>query len=245
MTFSAALFPLNLSMKAPAARLGTSARWKTATWYLAALGLVSAIAGLVLGLLLAPASAQQGETYRIILVHVPASWLSMLIYVVMALCATSALVTGTRAPVLCARALAPTGAGMAALSLGTGALWGRPTWGAWWAWDARVTSELILLLFLMGFIALMAVIGEARRAERAGGFWLLAGAFNIPIIHFSVQWWPSLHQSASIVLGKPAPMSPFMVWGVLLMVLAFSCYAATMALLRLRHLAQAADHALA
>jgi len=226
------------------ARSATPARLKTVASCLAELGVVSAIAALALGLLLAPASAQQGETYRIILVHVPASWLSMLIYVVMALCAVFTLVSRKRSPVLLARALAPTGAGMAALSLGTGALWGRTTWGAWWAWDARVTSELILLLFFMGFIALMAVIREARLAGRVGGFWLLLGALNIPIIHFSVQWWPGLHQGASIVLGKPAPMSPFMVWGVLLMGLAFSCYAATMVLLRLRNLAMASNHAL-
>ncbi len=227
------------------ARSAMPARLETAVSCLVLLGVVSAIAGLALGLLFAPASAQQGETYRIILVHVPASWLSMLIYGVMALCAVFALMKDKRVPALLARALAPTGAGMAALSLGTGALWGKPTWGAWWVWDARVISELILLLFFIGFIALTERIVDVRRSEQAGGILLLAGAINLPIIHFSVQRWPSLHQGASIALGKPAPMSHFMVWGVLLMGLAFSCYAATMVLLRLRNLTMAADHALA
>ena len=201
---------------------------------LASLSVVCGLAGLVLGLLFAPASAQMGETYRIILVHVPASWLSMLIYLVMAACAADGLLRHNPLAAPMARAMAPTGALMAVLSLGTGALWGLPTWGTWWVWDARLTSMLILLFFYIAFIVLNLAIMGRQRAERVGFFVLLVGVVNIPIIHFSVRWWNSLHQGASISLGKSALMSPFMLWGLLLMVLCFAFYAATMTLMRLR-----------
>ncbi|MBS1196553.1 MAG: Cytochrome c-type biosis protein CcmC [Proteobacteria bacterium] len=207
---------------------------------LALLSVVCGLAGLVLGLLFAPASAQMGETYRIVLVHVPASWLSMLLYLIMAVCAADGLLRHNSLAAPMARAMAPTGALMAVLSLGTGALWGLPTWGTWWVWDARLTSMLILLFFYIAFIVLSHAIMDRQGAERVGFLLLLVGVINIPIVHFSVHWWNSLHQGASISLGKPALMSPLMLWGVLLMVLCFTFYAATMTLLRLR-----TNHALA
>lgn len=200
--------------------------------WLASLAVLSGLAGLALGLLLAPASAQQGETYRIILVHVPVSWLSMLLYLIMAAWALLGLLRNTPGSGMATQAIAPTGALMAFLSLCTGALWGKPTWGTWWAWDARLTSELILLFLYVGFIALTRAIEDQRRAERAGHLLLLVGVVNIPIIHFSVQWWHSLHQGATLSLGKSPPMAPAMLYGLLLMVCSLSFYAATMALMR-------------
>ena len=200
---------------------------------LSVLSALCGLVGLVLGLLFAPASAQMGETYRIILVHVPASWMSMLLYLGMVACASANLLGGNRRAVVLARAIAPTGALMTMLSLATGAIWGLPTWGAWWVWDARLIAMLVLFIFYMGFIVLNVLFANQARAERVGSFWLLAGVGNLLMIHYSVHWWHSLHQGATFSLGKTSLISPFMVWGLLLMVLSFSFYAATMILLRL------------
>ena len=202
--------------------------------WLIAIAVVLGAAGLVTGLWLAPTDSQQGEAYRIIFVHVPAAWLSMVIYVAMALWAGVGLVLNTRLSSMMASALAPTGALFTFLALWTGALWGRPTWGAYWVWDARLTSELLLLFLYIGFIALQSAIDDPRRADRAGAILALVGVVNVPVIYFSVQWWNTLHQGASVSLQSAPKMASVMLAGMLIMTLALWAYSAAAALLRLR-----------
>jgi heme exporter protein C len=206
---------------------------KMIPWF-AALATVFGIAGLWLGMVVAPTDFQQGEGYRIIFIHVPASWMSMFIYLVMAFWAALGLAYNTRLSGMMAQALAPTGALMAFLSLWTGALWGKPMWGTWWVWDARLTSELILLFLYIGFIALQASIDDPRRADKAGAVLALVGVVNIPIIYFSVKWWNTLHQGSSVSLTKSPSMAMLMLWGMLLMALSFWMYSIAIALYRAR-----------
>lgn len=156
------------------------------------------VVGMYIGFFVAPTDAVQGEAYRIIFIHVPSSILSMFIYLIMAGYAALGLIFNTRLSSMMATALAPTGALFAFISLWTGALWGKPMWGAWWVWDARLTSELILLFLYLGFIALQASIDDSRRADRAGALLAIVGSVNVPIIYFSVKWWNSLHQGSTI-----------------------------------------------
>ena len=154
--------------------------------------------GMYIGFFVAPTDAVQSEAYRIIFIHVPASILSMFIYLMMAAYAALGLIFNTRLSSMMASALAPTGALFAFISLWTGALWGKPMWGAWWVWDARLTSELILLFLYLGFIALQASIDDPRRADRAGALLAIVGSVNVPIIYFSVKWWNTLHQGSTV-----------------------------------------------
>ena len=193
-----------------------------------------ACAGLYTGLVVAPIDSQQGEVYRILFIHVAAAWMSMFLYLGMAAYATLGLVYNTRLYFMMMRALAPTGALFTFLTLWTGALWGKPTWGAWWVWDARLTSELILLFLYLGFMALQAATDDTQRADRGGAILLLAGVVNVPIIYFSVQWWSTLHQGASINLTTAPSMAHVMVTAMLLMVAAFWLYSAAVALARVR-----------
>ena len=202
-------------------------------WF-AALAAVLALAGMYLGFFVAPTDFQQGEGYRIIFVHVPASWMSMVIYLAMAFWAFLGFTFNTRISGMMTQALAPTGAMFTFLSLWTGALWGKPMWGTWWVWDARLTSELILFFLYMGYIALTSAIDDPRRADRAGGLLALVGAVNVPIIYFSVKWWNTLHQGASLSVTKGSSMAQTMLWAMLLMALAFWAYSIAMALYRVR-----------
>jgi len=195
---------------------------------------LTAIAGLYVGFFLAPTDAQQGEGYRIIFVHVPVSWMSMFIYLVMAFWAAVGLAFNSRLSAMMASALAPTGALFTFLSLWTGALWGKPMWGTWWVWDARLTSELILLFLYIAFIALQSAIDDPRRADKAGAVLALVGVVNIPIIYFSVQWWNTLHQGASVSLTRAPSMATIMLVGMLLMALAAWMYTVAVALMRVR-----------
>ncbi len=192
------------------------------------------VAGLYIGFFVAPTDFQQGEVYRIIFIHVAAAWMSMFIYLVMAGWAALGLVLNTRLSSMMASALAPTGALMTFIALWTGSLWGKPTWGTWWAWDARMTSELILLFLYIGFMALQASIDDARRADKAGAIIALVGAVNVPIIYFSVKWWNTLHQGASVSIGRAPSMANTMLLGMLLMALAFWMYTIVAALMRVR-----------
>jgi heme exporter protein C len=196
--------------------------------------LLLTVAGLYIGFFVAPTDAQQGEAYRIIFVHVPAAWLSMVIYLAMAFWSAVGLVANTRLSAMMASALAPTGALLTFLALWTGALWGKPTWGAWWVWDARLTSELLLLFLYLGHIALQAAIDDPRRADRAGAVLALVGVVNIPVIYFSVRWWNTLHQGASVPLTSAPTMATPMLLGMVVMALAMWAYAAGAALVRLR-----------
>jgi heme exporter protein C len=160
--------------------------------------------------------------------------MSMFIYVVMACWAALGLAFNTRLSGMMASALAPTGALFTFIALWTGSLWGRPTWGTYWVWDARLTSELVLLFLYFGFIALQAAIDDPRRADRAGALLAIVGAVNIPIIHYSVVWWNTLHQGASVSLTKAPTMAAQMLTGMLLMALAFWMYSIAVTLLRVR-----------
>lgn len=202
-------------------------------WFGAGAALL-AIAGLYVGFFVAPTDAQQGEGYRIIFLHVPASWMSMFIYLVMAFWAAIGLAFNSRLSAMMASALAPTGALFTVLSLGTGALWGKPMWGTWWVWDARLTSELILLFLYMGFMALQSAIDEPRRADKAGAVFALVGVVNVPIIYFSVQWWNTLHQGASVSLTRAPSMATLMLAAMLLMAFASWMYTVAVALIRVR-----------
>ncbi|MBU3544965.1 heme ABC transporter permease [Polynucleobacter sp. MWH-Mekk-B1] len=199
-----------------------------------ALAIIFGIAGLWISFFVAPVDAVQGQGYRIIFVHVPASWMSMFIYIMMAIWAGLGLVFNTRLSAMMAQALAPTGALMAFISLWTGAFWGKPMWGAWWVWDARLTSELILLFLYLGFMALQASIDDPRRADKAGAILALVGVVNVPIIYFSVKWWNTLHQGASVSINKSPSMAHTMLWGMLLVALCFWMYSIAIALMRVR-----------
>jgi heme exporter protein C len=204
-----------------------------ARWCMAVAALL-AIVGLYLGFFAAPTDFQQGEAYRIIYIHVGAAWMSMICYLAMAFWCALGLVMRTRLSFMMALALAPTGALMTAIALWTGALWGKPTWGTWWAWDARITSELILLFLYIGFLSLHAAIDDARRADKAAALLALVGVVNVPIIYFSVQWWNTLHQGASVSLTRAPSMAGTMLAGMLVMALAAWAYCIGASLLRVR-----------
>ena len=189
--------------------------------------------GIYVGFVVAPTDAVQGEAYRIMFIHVPASILSMFIYLVMAGYAALGLIFNTRLSAMMASALAPTGALFAFISLWTGAFWGKPMWGAWWVWDARLTSELILLFLYLGFIALHSSIDDPRRADRAAALLAIVGSVNVPIIYFSVKWWNTLHQGSTIKFSGSS-MHVAMQQALLLMFLACWCYAIAAALARVR-----------
>ncbi|ABD67805.1 heme exporter protein CcmC [Rhodoferax ferrireducens T118] len=204
-------------------------------WF-TALAIVLMAVGLWISFFVAPTDAQQGEGYRIIFVHVPASQMSMFIYLVMAAWAGFGLAFNTRLSGMMASALAPTGALFAFLSLITGSLWGKPMWGAWWVWDARLTSELILLFLYLGFLALQSSIDDPRRADKACAVLALVGVVNVPIIYFSVKWWNTLHQGASVSLTRSPTMASTMLAGMLIMVVAFWMYTIATTLARVRNI---------
>ena len=208
---------------------------KLVPWF-AALAFVLAAVGLYIGFFVAPTDFQQGEGYRIIFIHVPAAWMSMFIYLVMAFWSAIGLAWNTRLSFVMARALAPTGAMFTFVALWTGAFWGKPMWGAWWVWDARLTSELILLFLYVGVMALQAAIDDPRRADRAGALLNLVGVINVPIIYFSVVWWNTLHQGSSVSLTRAPSMAQTMLWGMLIMALAAWMYSIAVALARSRTL---------
>lgn len=189
--------------------------------------------GMYIGFFVAPTDAVQSEAYRIIFIHVPASILSMMIYLIMAGYAALGLIFNTRLSSMMASAMAPTGALFAFISLWTGALWGKPMWGAWWVWDARLTSELILLFLYLGFISLQASIEDPRRADRAGALLAIVGSVNVPIIYFSVQWWNTLHQGSSVKLSGTS-MHIAMQQAMFTMLVAMWLYVIVITLLRVR-----------
>ncbi|MEW6707851.1 MAG: heme ABC transporter permease CcmC [Pseudomonadota bacterium] len=202
-------------------------------WLWAATALFAA-AGLYIGFFVAPTDATQGEAYRIIFIHVPAAWMSMLLYLAMALWAAIGWAFNVRLASMLARAIAPTGALFTFIALWTGALWGKPTWGTWWVWDARLTSELILLFLYLGYLALVSVIDDARRADAAGALVAIVGAVNVPIIYFSVKWWNTLHQGATISMTAAPKMASTMLTAMLLMTLACWAYAFAVVFTRTR-----------
>src|SRR5262245_3050124 len=202
-------------------------------WFAWPAGLLIAV-GLYGGLVLAPADYLQGDGFRIVYVHAPSAWLSMLVYGTLAVAAAIGLVWRIKLAHAVAAAAAPVGASFTFLALATGSIWGKPMWGTWWVWDARLTSELLLLFLYAGVMALRASIDDRDRADRASGLLAIVGVVNLPIIHYSVYWWNTLHQGSTLTkLGKPS-MTGDMLWPLLTMLLAFTLYFAAILLLRLR-----------
>jgi heme exporter protein C len=191
------------------------------TPWLAALCLLCLAVGLYLGLVVAPADYEQGDSYRIIYIHVPAAWMSMFVYMVMATSSAVFLIWRLKIADIVAVASAPIGAAFTAVALITGSFWGKPMWGTWWIWDARLTSELLLLFLYLGYLALRGALDSPQSASRAAAILAVVGVVNIPIIHFSVEWWNTLHQPATITKFDKPSMHISMLRPLLLMVLAF------------------------
>jgi len=199
----------------------------------------------VLGLYLsftAPADYQQGETVRIMYIHVPAAWLGSFIYFSMVLSALGTLVWRHPLADVSAKTLAPIGAAFTFLCLVTGSLWGKPMWGTWWVWDARLTTELILLFLYIGYISLYQAIDDERKAAKAASLLAIIGVVNVPIIYFSVKWWNTLHQGATITMTKAPSMESSMLLALLLMTVAFWAYAFAAVFTRTNQTSLIEDH---
>lgn len=199
-----------------------------------ALSITLLVVGLYMGFFVAPTDYKQGESYRIIFIHVPAAWMSMLIYLVMAGYAIIGMAWKLRMADMMASALAPTGAMFTFLALWTGAFWGKPTWGTYWVWDARLTSELILLFLYIGYISLQSAIDDPRRAARASALLAIVGVINLPVIYWSVTWWNTLHQGASVSPTMEPKMASDMLTAMLVMTFAFWTYTIAVVLMRVR-----------
>src|SRR6187551_3158778 len=210
---------------------GFATRW--APWFgVAAVGMM--LIALYGGLVLAPPDYQQKDAYRIVYVHAPSALLSLMIYTTMAVAAAVGLIWRIKVAHAAAAACAPIGAWFTVATLGTGMLWGKPMWGTYWAWDPRLTSELVLLFLYFGYMGLRAAIEDPQKADKASAMLAVVGVVNVPIIKFSVEWWNSLHQTATVMqLGKPK-MDGDMLWPLLLMLLGFALYFITVLLIRLR-----------
>ncbi|MBL3526933.1 MAG: heme ABC transporter permease [gamma proteobacterium endosymbiont of Lamellibrachia anaximandri] len=196
--------------------------------------LLTLIAGIYYGLFVAPPDYQQGESYRIMYIHVPAAWMSMFIYIVMAVAGLISLVWRIKITEITIISSASVGASFTFLALVTGSLWGKPMWGTWWVWDARLTSELLLLFLYLGIIALYSAIEDKRVAARAISILALVGVVNIPIIHYSVEWWNTLHQTSSVTMTGKQAMSTSMLIPLLLMGISFKLYYGAVVLMRAR-----------
>jgi heme exporter protein C len=210
---------------------GFARRW--APWFggAAALAMLVALYG---GLILAPADYQQKDAFRIVYVHAPVATFSLVIYTTMAIAAAVGLIWRMKVAHAVAAASAPLGAWLTVATLVTGMLWGKPMWGAYWVWDPRLTSELVLLFLYLGYMGLRAAIEDPQKADRASAMLAVVGVVNVPIIRFSVDWWNSLHQPATTKLLGDPDMDGSMVWPLLLMLAAFALYYAAVLLVRLR-----------
>jgi heme exporter protein C len=192
--------------------------------------------GLYVGFKVAPTDATQGEVYRIIYLHVPAAWVAMVLFLAMAFWAAIGWAFNARTASMLARAIAPTGALFTFIALWTGSLWGKPTWGTYWVWDARLTSFFLLFVLYLGYIVLTNAIEDARRSDKAGALLAIVGAVNVPIIYFSVKWWSTLHQGLSVSVGSAPKMAAPMLNAMLLMSLACWVYAFAVVFARTRAL---------
>jgi len=190
--------------------------------------------GLSWGLLYSPPDYQQGETVRIMYIHVPAAWMGMFIYAAMAVASATALVWRHPVAELVAKASAPAGAAFTLICLITGSLWGKPMWGAWWVWDARLTSMLILFFLYLGYIALWEAFDDPARAGRAAAILALVGAINLPIIKFSVDWWNTMHQPASVLTLEGPKIHPDILWPLLITALGAKGYYVWLLTVRVR-----------
>ena len=198
-------------------------------------GVLLVVYGVYAGLFLAPADYQQGDAFRIIYIHVPSAYLSMMAYMIMAVSAAIGLIWRIKLSHAVAAAAAPLGAWFTFLALATGSIWGRPMWGTWWEWgDPRLTSELIMLFVYFGYMALRAAIDDTAKADKASAVLALVGAVNVPIIHFSVEWWSSLHQGATLLRKDGPAMDPAMLYPLLAMILAFTFLFGALLMRRIR-----------
>ena len=207
---------------------------RPATAWLIALGLVLVVGGALGGLLVTPPDYLQGETVRILYVHVPAAWLGMAGWAAIAAASISQLVWRHPLAAVAGRAVAPAGATFTALCLATGSIWGRPTWGTWWEWDGRLTSMLILLFLYLGYIALAAAERERGGEGRMAALFGLVGAVNLPIIHYSVLWWRTLHQGQSLSIAGGSSIAPELLWPLPLTMIGFTALFAGAALMLMR-----------
>lgn len=197
------------------------------------IAVVLALAGLWLGFI-APEDYQQGDTVRIMFIHVPAAWMGMFVYACLGGASFLALVFRHALADAAAQAAAPLGAAFTVLALATGALWGRPMWGTWWVWDARLTSVLVLLLFYLAYMALRASLDDETKAARAGAILALVGVVNLPIVHWSVNWWNTLHQGASVFRKGGPTMTTDYLYPLLLLGLAYMAAFGALWLVRIR-----------
>ena len=202
--------------------------------YLSGAALVTMAAGLGWGLFVSPADYQQGDAVRIMYVHVPSAWLASAGYTGLAVCSVMSLIWRHPLADLAAAEISPVGAGFTALCLATGSLWGKPMWGAWWVWDARLTSVLVLFFLYIGHIALVRAFDDPTRGYRAGAILALVGVVNLPIIKFSVEWWNTLHQPASITLTGAPAMAPAMLWPLLVSAIGYTLVFAAIVVARTR-----------
>ena len=207
---------------------------RAATPWLLWPGIALVAAGLAAGLFLTPPDYLQGETVRILYIHVPAAWLGMAGWAGIAAASVSQLVWRHPLAAVGGRAIAPAGATFAAICLATGSIWGRPTWGTWWEWDGRLTSMLILFFLYLGYIALSSAERERGGEGRLSALFGLVGAINLPIIHYSVLWWRTLHQGQSISVTGGSSIDSSMLWPLPLSLLGFTCIFAAVALMRMR-----------
>ena len=196
--------------------------------------MVLLVVGLYLALFEVPADYQQGDTVRIMFVHVPSAWMALFCYSFLAVASAVALIWKHPLADLAAKASAPIGAGFTFLALVTGSLWGKPMWGTWWVWDARLTSVLILFFLYLGYMALWQAIEDGQKAAKAAAVLAIVGAVNVPIIKFSVDWWNTLHQPASVMRMDGPAIHPSMLWPLLIMALAFQVYFVALLLVRMR-----------
>ncbi len=207
----------------------------TALPWLGGATVILLVVGLYWGLVIAPPDYQQGDSYRIMFIHVPSAWMSLFIYVVMATAGAMGLVWRMKIAEVIGAACAPLGASFTVLALVTGMLWGKPMWGAYWVWDARLTSELILLFLYLGIIGLQSAIEDKRTAAKAAAVLALVGIVNIPIIHYSVVWWNTLHQGPTVSKLDAPSAHISMLLPLLMMVVAFMLYFLTVLLMRARN----------
>lgn len=202
-------------------------------WAAAAALLLTPV-GLYLALVASPPDYQQGDAARIMYVHVPAAWMASLVYAAVALASAVAIIWRHPLAEVIARAIAPIGAMFTAIALMTGSIWGKPMWGTWWVWDARLTSVLILFFLYLGYMALHDAFDDPARGARAASILALVGVVNLPIIKFSVDWWHTLHQPSSILRLDGPTIDPSMLWPLLVMLVVFKLYFVTVAILRIR-----------
>lgn len=207
---------------------------KLLPWF-AGLTIVSLALGMIWGLAYAPADYQQGDSYRIIYIHVPAAIFSMGAYLGMAIMGLIALVWQIKTAEWSIPAIAPVGAALTAIALFTGAIWGKPMWGTWWVWDARLTSELILLFLYVGVMALYYAFEDQRTGAKAAAILAIVGVVNLPIIHFSVEWWNTLHQGATITKFERPSIANSMLWPLLISLLGFMLLTMSLVMMRFKN----------